>query len=147
MTLRQLAVALGTAGAAVSGCGTTADCPVESPDVVSVPTCSLAAGEPVTVQFPICTRCNQTAPTCRVDLSQVGSGYVQLDPLAQACDPGNSCPLPSCGIGGADRQTVACTFTAPAAGDYQLVVYDAGTGADITVPFDTRGTVTACGST
>jgi hypothetical protein len=146
MRIRDLALAAAAAGVVATGCGTE-DCPAEPADVVSVPTCSVRAGVPVTVQFPVCTRCNQTAPTCQVDLSQVGTGYVQFDPVTQACDPGNSCPLPSCGVGGADREVVTCSFTAPAAGDYSLVVYDAGSGTDITVPFSTRGSATTCGST
>ena len=124
---RRLALAAAFAGAlaaSLPGCGGE-KCPTENPTIsggaAGVPVCTggtaVQAGATVTVNLRICPTCNQTADVCNVTLPQ-GDNIIQLDPLVQACDSANSCP-PSC-----LTKAVACTFTAPAAGAYQLLVSD-----------------------
>lgn len=124
---RRLALAAAFAGAlaaSLPGCGGE-KCPTENPTIsggsAGVPVCTggaaVQAGATVTVNLRICPTCNQTADVCNVTLPQ-GDNIIQLDPLVQACDPANSCP-PSC-----LTKAVPCTFTAPAAGAYQLLVSD-----------------------
>ncbi len=124
---RRLALAAAFAGvlaASLPGCGGE-KCPTENPTIsggaAGVPVCTggsaVQAGTTVTVNLRICPTCNQTADVCNVTLPQ-GDNIIQLDPLVQACDSANSCP-PSC-----LTKAVACTFTAPAAGSYQLLVSD-----------------------
>ena len=127
---RRLALAAAFAGvlaASLPGCGGE-KCPTENPTIsggaAGVPVCTggaaVQAGTTVTVNLRICPTCNQTADVCNVvlPLPTDNPKIIQLDPLVQACDSANSCP-PSC-----LTKAVACTFTAPAAGAYQLLVSD-----------------------
>jgi hypothetical protein len=113
----------------VAGCGSDS-CKSEqmAVDENTLPqSCSVAASQPVTVSFQTCALCNQGTPTCDVDTSQMATlGVVEINALGEACDPGNSCPTPSCGLNGADLRTVSCTFMAPATGGpLDVVVFDA----------------------
>lgn len=143
MRIATLAIA---AAVALASSGCNEPCKSENVDVVqeSVPaSCpGMAAGAPVTVSFEVCVRCNEATPTCKVDAQ---GGGILLDPMAEACDDSSSCPLPSCGFpGGTDLATVSCAFTAPA-GNFTLLIYDAGQGATIPVDFTVGGASTTCG--
>lgn len=118
-------------------------CPTQTPKIATdgVPACSgIQAGAPVTVRIGVCPRCDETYDSCTVTLPQ-GDATIQLDPLVQVCDANPSCPLnPSC-------SPVTCTFQAPAAGSYEILVYDPATNSNITQPFETipAGGTSSCG--
>ena len=146
-TSRRLAVfAAAALSLVIAGCGTNT-CPTESAKIASsggvatgVPTCAdIQAGAAVTVKLGVCPRCDQTYDACNVTLPTATDGNLQLDPLVQVCQASNSCPAPSCAA-------VTCTFTAPAAGSYSLLVYDPDLGP-ISRPFTVvnGGTSTSCG--
>ena len=129
------------AALAASGCG--ADCSTQTPPIVSVPTCSgMAAGATVTVNVKVCPRCDQETPTCSVDLSEVSSGIIRLEPRSQVCNPRSSCPTvnpSSCPATGVD-----CTFTAPPPDNYSILVVDEN-GQPTQQPFIVSGSATTCG--
>jgi len=106
-------------------------CPTQNPKLATngVPTCSnVQQVAPVTVRIGVCPRCDEAYDSCTVTMPQ-GDNIIQLDPLVQVCDANPSCPVsPSC-------SPVTCTFQAPTAGDYQLLVYDPATGAPVQTPF------------
>jgi hypothetical protein len=142
-----LVAALGAAlPFAMSGCGGS-DCPSATPPLKQLPSAcpSMAAAATVTVNLHVCPRCDQSSPSCRVDLGGVASSsIIQLDPLALVCSADSSCPIvdpASC-----PAQALACTFTAPAAGNYNLLVVDQNGNAQ-NVPFTVvdGGTQTTCG--
>jgi len=120
-------------------------CPTQNPKLATngVPTCSnVQAGAPVTVRIGVCPRCDEAYDSCTVTLPDATDPVnIQLDPLVQVCDADPSCPIsPSC-------SPVTCTFQAPAAGDYQLMVFDPTTGAPVQTPFTTvtSGGTGSCG--
>jgi len=138
--------AIVAAALALAAAGCNEPCKGENVDVVqsTVPaSCNVAPSAAVTVSFDVCVRCNNSTPTCRIDASQAGS--IQLDPIAETCDSSSSCPLPSCGVGGADLRRLACNFTSPASGSVNLVIYDVGQASTITVPLSVTGSSTTCG--
>lgn len=105
-----------------------------------VPTCSgIQAGATVTVNLGVCPRCDQTYDQCTYT-PPAGDGILQLDPLVQTCDANPSCPInPSCA-------PVSCTFTAPAAGTYTLLVVDPDLGPiEKTFTVVGAGGATSCG--
>lgn len=121
-------------------------CPTASPKIASggVPACtganSVQAGALVSVRLNICPRCDEVYDSC-VATPPAGDAIIQLDPVVLVCSPSASCPInPSCA-------PVTCTFTAPAAGSYQLLVFDPASGAAIQQPFDVvpAGGGTSCG--
>jgi len=112
-------------------------CPTQNPKIAAggVPTCNnIQAGAPVTVRIGVCPRCDEAYDSCTVTLPDASDPVnIQLDPLVQVCDANPSCPVsPSC-------NPVTCTFTAPAAGAYQLFVFDPTTGAPVQTPFTVVG--------
>lgn len=131
----------------LAGCGGDT-CPTENPNLsggaAGVPVCTggtaVQAGATVTVNLRICPTCNQTADVCTVTLPQ-GDNIIQLDPLVQACTSSTSCP-PQCLF-----RPMGCTFTAPAAGSYQLLVNDPASGV-VMQPFEVVAATTnrTCGS-
>ncbi len=127
-----------TAGVLLApGCGNdTKSCASETPTVnKQASTCDgMAAGQTVQVALQICPTCNQTDAECQVDLSNVATGIIHLDPLVHACDTSNSCP-PSCAA-----SPLTCTFTSPAAGTYSLYIGDSTTP----VSFVVGGADTSC---
>lgn len=111
-----------------SGCGSPTSCPKETPGINAVQSCTVEPGALVTVQVRTCATCNQTAPSCSVDLSQLGSGQIFLDPQAEVCEPVTSCETPSCGFAPVD-----CSFSAPSTpGPYTLVAFDPSTNSSRT---------------
>ncbi len=140
---RPLAPTLGVAAlvaAAFVAAGCGSQCKNETPVLDQWPSCPpLQAGAQITVDLRVCPSCSNAA-TCAVDTSQVGAGFVFLEPQAQVCQ--DSCPLvnpSSC-----PYQPLSCTFTAPAAGSYTIMVADpnANTGQQA-IPI----TVSASGAT
>jgi len=114
-----LAAALGLV---VAGCGDNPTCNDQTPPISGVPSCEAVAGTSVTVPLRVCPRCDQSAPRCAVHMENVGSFAIQLEPLSEVCEANSSCPLVdplSCPFA-----PVNCTFTAPSAGIYTLVVID-----------------------
>lgn len=111
------AFALGL-GIAAAGCGNK--CNDQTPPVAGAPNCQAVAGSPVTVPLRVCPKCDQGTPECLVHLDNVAQGQITLEPVAEVCDPNSSCPI----IDPASCQfaPVSCTFTAPAAGSYNVVV-------------------------
>lgn len=131
-TRRLALAALAALPLALAACDNK--CPTTNPkiDAGGVPTCTGAAavqaGAAVTVKLHVCPRCDQAADSCNVTLPAPGdSPIIQLDPLVQTCNPDSSCPVDptSC-------QFVNCTFTAPAAGVYDLLVVNGTTNQPIT---------------
>ncbi len=130
MRLRS-AVTIGIVAAVAAGLtGCPSDsCPLESPQVSATPgTCTAVQGQPVNYPVRLCPACNQTGATCAADVSQAQTGYIYLDVKMQACSGGNSCPPPSC-----NANPNSCTFTAPSAGNYTVVISD-GQGGTISNP-------------
>lgn len=120
------------AALAAAGCGSS-KCPMETPGVSRVPSCTVAPGTTVTVQVQACITCNQSAPSCNVDLSGLGSRQIFLDPQAEACESVTSCDNSSC----ASNPLVPCTFTSPSeAGTYTLVAFDPSTNSSRTGTLD-----------
>lgn len=123
MTLpHRAAGALLLAGALVaSGCGTS--CPTETPaKIEAIGSCTAKPGDTVSVPVRLCPTCNQSGATCQVDTHAAGSsGLIQLDPTVEACENVSTCssPTPQC-----QTNPLTCTFTAPAAGNYTLLVLD-----------------------
>lgn len=133
--------------AALASAGCNEPCKGENVDVIqsTVPSScpGMAPSTTVTVSFEVCLRCNDATPTCSIDAQP---GGILLDPVAEACDSGSSCPLPSCGVpGGADLRTVSCAFTSPASGQVTLHIYDVGQGTAIDVPLTVGGSAVSCG--
>ncbi len=122
------------AAVAGAGCGSS-KCPMETPGVSRVPSCTVAPGTTVTVQVQACITCNQAAPSCSVDLSGIGSSQIFLDPQAEACESVTSCPSSSC----ASNPFIDCTFTAPSTtGSYPLVAFDPTTNSSRTGRLDVQ---------
>jgi hypothetical protein len=128
-------------------------CPTQNPKLASggVPACAgIQAGAPVTVRIGVCPRCDETYDSCTVTLPDPPTCTtpgcdpvnIQLDPLVQVCSANPTCPLP--GSSGSSCNPVTCTFQAPAAGSYQLLVFDPEANAVVQQPFTT---VTADGAT
>lgn len=118
-------------------------CPTTNPKIATggVPACTgvaaIQAGAAVTVKLNVCPRCDQTNDVCTVTLPNTQDPvHIQLDPLVQVCDANPTCPI------GGSCSVVNCTFTAPAAGSYTLLVNDPDTGL-IEQPID----VVAAGQT
>jgi len=105
-----------------------------------VPTCSgIQAGATVQVSLGVCPRCDQAYDACTYT-PPAGDAILQLDPLVQTCDANPSCPVnPSC-------NPVTCTFKAPAAGNYTLLVVDPDLGPiEKTFTVVGSGGATSCG--
>jgi hypothetical protein len=122
MSIRSALVAsLAASALLASGCGDT--CPTETPArVEAIGSCTAAPGGTVSVPVRLCPTCNQTGATCEVDTSQASTGFIQLDPIVEACEAVTSCaaPTPTC-----QANPLTCTLRAPAAeGDYTLLVFD-----------------------
>jgi hypothetical protein len=119
--LATLAVA--TVSLLAAGCGgsSSTSCSDQTPPVSAAPaSCTALTGTKVTVPVRVCPRCDQATPTCLVHTENVSSGQITLEPVSQVCDPSTSCPPvdpASCSF-----QALACEFTAPAPGSYQLIV-------------------------
>lgn len=131
-TRRLLLAAAAALPLALAACDNK--CPTQNPKIAAggVPTCTGAsavqANVSVTVRLNVCPRCDQAYDACNVTLPS-GDNIIQLDPLVQVCEADPSCPVvPGCNV-------VSCTFQAPAAGSYQLLVNDPDTGV-IQEPFD-----------
>lgn len=145
-TTRRLALAAVAAlPLALAACDNK--CPTQNPKVASggVPACTgpsaVQAGVPVTVRIGVCPRCDEAYDSCTVTLPTGQDTQIQLDPLVQVCDANASCPInPSC-------SPVSCSFVAPAAGNYQILVYDPQTNVIVNQPFTTveSGGQTSCG--
>jgi hypothetical protein len=114
-------------GLAAAGCGDNPTCNDQTPPLRTggVPSClDMAASVPVTVQLGVCPRCDQSAPRCVVRMENVAAfNDIQLEPLSEVCEASASCPIinpDSCPF-----TPLTCSFTAPAAGNYDIVVIDA----------------------
>ncbi|GAO02250.1 hypothetical protein [Anaeromyxobacter sp. PSR-1] len=115
------AAALAAAALLAAGCGTDT-CPTETPKIDLIQSCTATPGATVPVRLKACPTCNQNITRCEVD---VQGGYIQLDPLAEACDSSTSCP-PGCAT-----NDVVCNVTAPSTpGTYTLIVSN-GTGGTL----------------
>lgn len=129
------AVAVAALVLGVAGCNGGDSCSDQTPPLSDngpaadgVPDCPpMAASQRVTVQLGVCPRCDQGPPTCTVDMSALATDdTIQLVPLSPVCDANPSCPIvdpASCPLRG-----VTCSFTAPAAGNYRIVVIDEQAG-------------------
>lgn len=119
---RTAIAALAAAALAATGCNEK--CPTETPRIQRVQSCTAAPGQIVNVRLETCPTCNQAVSSCEADLSELTSGAILLDPLAESCDSAASCPSPSC-----DINQVTCSFPAPTTpGQYTLLVPN-GTGS------------------
>lgn len=116
---RNAVVAVALA-AVVAGCnGET--CPTETPKVDAIAgSCQQVTNEPVRYPVRLCPTCNQIVSACDVEIS---GNRVFLDPRVETCDASTSCP-PTC-----EANPSACTFAAPAPGEYIVEAYDPGTGS------------------
>ncbi len=121
--------------AVLAGCGTdtcTSSAASLSPTVGT--SCALAAGTTATVNVSLCSRCNDSSPTCQAEFV---SGYFQIAPAVQQCQDQSGCASSGCN---AAVRTVSCALAVPAgiSGSYPMVLIgDAGT---------VNGTMTVGGS-
>lgn len=133
------------AAVALAAAGCNEPCKGENVDVIqdTVPaSCpAMAPNSAVTLSFEVCVRCNDATPSCKMDAQ---GGAILLDPIAEACESGSSCPLPSCAVNGADRRVLNCTVTTPASGNLSLMVYDVGQSTTIPVNLTVGGANTTC---
>jgi hypothetical protein len=145
-TARRLALAaLAALPLALAACDNK--CPTQNPKLAAggVPACTggaaVQAGAQVTVRIGVCPRCDEAYDSCTVT-PPAGDGTIQLDPLVQVCDANPSCP-----IAGGSCSPVTCTFQAPPAGNYQILVYDPASNQVVSQPFTTvsSGGATSCG--
>jgi hypothetical protein len=122
MTTRKVLVGLAAAALAILATGCPGkNCGDQTPPVSQVPsTCAAQAGAQVTVPLHVCPKCDQATPTCLVRTENASGGVITLEPVSEVCDPNSSCPIvdpASCPFA-----TLNCSFTAPAAGSYSIVV-------------------------
>ncbi len=114
-----LAATLAAMAAATAGCPSSTSCPLETPQVNALPTCTEPPSQAVSYPVRLCPTCNQTGASCSVQRS---GNDIFLDIKVEACSDSNSCG----GAGCAPGPTV-CNFTTPAtAGTYNVTATDAG---------------------
>jgi hypothetical protein len=118
---RALAVAI-VAVAVLAGCGT--DTCSSNPAKVNFTTasCSLAAGQTATVQLSLCSRCNDSSPSCQAEYISDSSGQrFEVQPTVQQCQDQSGCAASGCN---STVPTVTCSLAIPAglSGNFPLVV-------------------------
>ncbi|HEX9052983.1 MAG TPA: hypothetical protein VF841_20810 [Anaeromyxobacter sp.] len=115
------AVLLGTlaaVAAGVAGCPSSTSCPLETPQVTALPTCTEPPNYALSYPVRLCPTCNQTAATCSVQMSGTD---IFLDLKVEACGDSTSCGGAGCSPG-----PTVCSFTTPAEGTYRVSATDAG---------------------
>jgi hypothetical protein len=111
--------ALAAIGAGLAGCPSSNSCPLETPQVNALPTCTEPPNQPVSYPVRLCPTCNQTAASCTV---QISGQDIFLDLKVEACGDSNSCGGAGCSPG-----PTVCNFTTPATpGTYNVTATDAG---------------------
>ncbi len=105
--------------AVLAGCGTdtcTSSAASLSPNVGT--SCALAAGTTATVNVSLCSRCNDSSPSCQAEF--VG-GQFEIAPTVQQCPDQSGC-APS--GSNASVRTVSCALAVPAglSGSYSMVL-------------------------
>ena len=106
------------AAAALSGCPADS-CPLETPQVDALPTCTEPPNQAIAYPVRLCPTCNQTSASCSVQMS---GRDIFLDLKVEACDDPNSCGGAGCFPG-----PTICSFTTPSAVDtYNVTATDAG---------------------
>jgi hypothetical protein len=114
-----LVATLGTVAAALAGCPSSTSCPLETPQVTALPTCTEPPSKDITYPVRLCPTCNQTGATCSVQMS---GNVIFLDLKVEACADAVSCGGAGCAPGPTN-----CTFTTPATeGNYSVVATDPG---------------------
>ena len=109
---------LAAVAAGLAGCPSDS-CPIETPQVNSLPTCTEPPSRAVSYPVRLCPTCNQTGATCAVQMS---GQDIFLDIKVEACQDANSCGGAGCAPG-----PTFCSFTTPAAtGTYNIIATDAG---------------------
>ncbi len=109
-----VAVAVG-----VVGCPSSNSCPLETPQVNALPTCTEPPNQPVSYPVRLCPTCNQTAASCNV---QISGQTIFLDLKVEACGDSTSCGGAGCSPG-----PTVCSFTTPGTpGNYNVTATDAG---------------------
>ena len=113
-----LVAAAAAAGFGLAGCPSSS-CPLETPQVNALPTCTEPPNQPVSYPVRLCPTCNQTGASCAV---QISGRSIFLDLKVEACnDPG------SCGGAGCAPGPTICSFTTPSTPDtYNVTATDAG---------------------
>ncbi len=114
---RAIAIAaVAAAAAAISGCP-SGSCPLETPQVNALPTCTEPPSQAVTYPVRLCPTCNQTGATCSV---QIAGNSIFLDIKVEACSDSNSCGGAACA-----QKPTECSFTTPAEpGTYNVTATD-----------------------
>ncbi len=114
---------LGAVGLWSAGCPSSS-CPLETPQVNALPTCTEPPSRQITYPVQLCPTCNQTGATCSVQMS---GNDIFLDLKAEACNDSTSCGGAGCAPG-----PTTCSFTTPSAeGNYRVVTSNAATGGTI----------------
>ena len=114
------------AAAGLTGCPADS-CPLETPAVTAMPSCTEPPNQEILYPVRLCPTCNQTGASCAVDLSQVATGSIFLDIKAEACTDSNSCGGAGCAPGPTN-----CSFRTPATpGTYQVITSNAATGGTL----------------
>jgi hypothetical protein len=110
---------LGALGLWSTGCPSSNSCPLETPQVNTLPTCTEPPNYALSYPVRLCPTCNQTGATCAVQMS---GQNIFLDLKVEACGDSNSCGGAGCSPG-----PTVCSFTTPAAeGTYNVTATDAG---------------------
>jgi hypothetical protein len=109
---------LAAVAAGLAGCPSSS-CPLETPQVNALPTCTEPPSTAISYPVRLCPTCNQSGATCAVQMS---GSEIFLDLKVEACSDASSCGGAGCTAG-----PTTCSFTTPAtAGTYTVTATDAG---------------------
>ncbi len=122
--MKRLLAVVPVAALVLAGCGDT--CSSNPATVRTTGGCStISANQPV-INLSTCSACTDTAPTCSVDLAEIGSNQIHLDSVVQQCQSNASC-----GAGCTFSNTVACNLGVSLTPGTQYTVFyntDSGIG-------------------
>ncbi len=119
MTSAARLAVLSALAASTAGCPSSNSCPLETPQVNALPTCTEPPSTAISYPVRLCPTCNQTGASCAV---QIAGNDIFLDLKVEACSDPNSCGGAACALG-----PTTCSFTTPASpGTYNVTATDPG---------------------
>ena len=133
-----LALALGPTVLLAACGGTACTSSPATPQNTSNPSCSVAAGQLVTVNVALCGKCTDSAPSCQAEFV---NGQLEVQPVVQQCQEQAGCPIAaSCDI---TPPVATCTVTIPAGTNSPVTLVVVG-NATYTGTVNITGTNTTC---
>jgi hypothetical protein len=79
--------------------------------------CTVAAGQPVTINVQLCAKCSDSAPGCQAEFV---NGGVEVAPTVQQCQADLGCAVNGCNLG---VPTASCSLTIPAGTTGQIPLH------------------------